>query len=759
MEDAPPSSPAVPNTGGLHQSWAMMNDESDTEVEEEKKGPAATRPSPPAPVTSTAVPYERDYVPSYLGKLKLLDVGLDPRMDTALLVTLHVDQEMPSPPQVERSRFALSRDGKRKLVALLLGSNTGFAIKLPDIPRVLVAGATTETVLANCNNLTGPKAEWWNTLRKMTHQYGSLIREFRSDDGAREKASNGLWEHLEKVNSLRSTAATDQLWTAVELTRSWMDVVAPASDIMNDRERGGRSYTLKLHGITPEVTYILACLFTSFASLPEHNEGITAAFDQVLHGSSSAGTRAARTDSDSGSDVEDGWRRAPTRRRTRPGIALEKRLAAFAAKHLCTTRYTADSGRPMLQMATTVLMRPWEHRYICCDVSNWESIGCTPDDEALVTNANFVRVTTALPELASPMARWVVHQRCGFYTVNLFVREDCKDVVAKLNDRLRTVLGISTVALGVSCWLVRRSRGRVISNSQVRISLTPEIPRKLSPHQQRRAVAMSSYADASPPPLDSWAGRVLEGIRRSAPSNTLDHRPRKQLKPSPLLAQPPPPTSASVTTAVPRDQRPPVAVTASSDHLHTGATIPEPHDPRETPLPPALVSLRKMVDDSNRRIDTLLDIPRQIHALSGRLAQMEMASTASAEVMTTIQMKMEQIAISMVAMHEEVRRLSAAYPALPSIGAAVPVHSLSSVTDATIVPHELTYAAVAATQRAAVDAPSVSPSPNPLSVMAAAAAGAGPLYSSGQHIQGSPIAAHSASASPARHNGSAVRNV
>ena len=78
-----------------------MESDVDDEEEEMKEESAAPPTPPPAAAPSSAVPYERDYVPSYVGKQKLLDAGSDPRMDTALAVTLHVDEDMPSPPQVD----------------------------------------------------------------------------------------------------------------------------------------------------------------------------------------------------------------------------------------------------------------------------------------------------------------------------------------------------------------------------------------------------------------------------------------------------------------------------------------------------------------------------------------------------------------------------------------------------------------------------------------------------------------------------------
>jgi hypothetical protein len=293
----------------------------------------------------------------------------------------------------------------------------------------------------------------------------------------------------------------------------------------------------------------------------------------------------------------------------------------------------------------------------------------------------------------------------------------------------------------------------------MRISLTPEVPRKPSLQQQRRAVAASAYAAAMPPPADSWAGRVLEGVRRAAPVNNLDHRPRTQQKQSMSAAQPAAPNSTPAPPAPTRITEQHTAASTPLARQRIVDSVSEPRSAHEAQLPPALASLRKMVEDSNRRVDTLLDIPRQVHALSGRLVQMEMASTVSAQVMTAIQMQMEQIAFSMAALHAEVRRLSAAYPALPSIAAAVPAHSPLSTTDDTMTPQELNdiHAAVAAAPCAAMDdVLPASPRSSPVSVMATAPASAGLLNSSGP-VHGSPIAANSASASPARKNGSAVR--
>ena len=484
-----------------------------------------------------------------------------------------------------------------------------------------------------------------------------------------------------------------------------MDVVATSSDIINSREREDRScYTLKLYGLSPEVTYIFACIFQSFAALPAGNATITAAFDKLLHGSSSARDRVAnKTDSDSASDGDgSGWSRAAARRKTRPGVALEKRVLEFAGKHFTTTRWTADSTRPALQMATTVQMRPWEHRYISCDVTNVESIGCTSDDPALETNATFVRLTTAIPALASPMAKWVVNQRCGFYTVNLFVREDRKDVVATLNTQLREALQIPSIALGISCYVVRRSRGRVFRDSQVRISLTPEVPRKPNPYQQRRVATASASTIAPTPSMDSWAGRVLDGVRRTAPTANLDHRPRKQPRSAAAVAEATAPSHSSAPTtpapAVAFRQQQDVRQLASSA---SQARLTQPNNvglshsrsTQEPQLPPALAALRKMVEDSNKRIDSLLDIPRQVQVLSDRLSQMEMASTASTEIMGTMQTKMEQIAVSLTAVYNELRRLTASpagvsAPPAVTVAATVPALPLSDtvMTSAPVSP-------------------------------------------------------------------------
>ena len=212
MEDESnsPSAPICDDSEA--QSWAAMNEEEELKeevefVEEEKSHPPthASIPTPPA-----AVPHERDshYVPSYVSRHKLLSVGLDPVMDTALLVTLRTDEAMLSPPQVDRSRFALNPEGKQKLVEILLGSTTGFGIKLPDIPRVLVTGTTTSAALDACNSLSGPRGEWWASLRQMAQQQRALMREIKlaANDAARDAVCDELWAHLEKVTSRRSTS-------------------------------------------------------------------------------------------------------------------------------------------------------------------------------------------------------------------------------------------------------------------------------------------------------------------------------------------------------------------------------------------------------------------------------------------------------------------------------------------------------------------------------------------------------------------------
>jgi hypothetical protein len=300
----------------MQENWSSMEEDVAPLRGEFKEGSVRTSlpPSKSPASAPSAVPNERDYAPSWVGKLKLREVGLDPRMDTVLVVTLTVAPNMPSPPQVERARQFLSRESRRKLLASLLGSSTGFNITLPDIPRVLISGDTTDEVIQNCRNLTGRKAEWVNELHRTTRVNGELIREMVGSDvtvDARLKACDEVWELLAAVDSSRDTESTDQLWSKSEVSDSWAELLAPLSEIMSDRggdPSSGRSYQLRLHGMTPEVTHIIACLLTSYGTLRNREPDIAAAFDEELQGPSATRGRASKTDSDSGSDGEDGWK-------------------------------------------------------------------------------------------------------------------------------------------------------------------------------------------------------------------------------------------------------------------------------------------------------------------------------------------------------------------------------------------------------------------------------------------------------------------
>ena len=362
------------------------------------------------------------------------------------------------------------------------------------------------------------------------------------------------------------------------------------------------------------------------------------------------------------------------------------------------------------------------------------------------------------------MAKWVVIQRCGFYTVNLFVREDCKDVVAKLNVQLRVALGNPSAALNISCWVVRRFRGRVLRDSQMRISLTPELPRKPTPYQQRRASAAASASSTTSPPLaDSWAGRVLDGVRRAAPTTNLDHRPRKQQKPATGTASPragsAPVSSAPSGRPLQQHTQSPPSAPQTRQPSDVGLSGPPSRGSQEPQLPPALAALRKMVEDSNRRIDSLLDVPRQIHALSGRLGQMEAASTASTTIMTGMQTRIELLACGIAALCDEFRRVSGVSFTVPSTLSTVPVVAAASAPGpptpsvAMAGPQEPSQVASNVRQPAATEMSTVTASQRSTDSTSLRP----PQYDSRvtQTTSAVPLSAH---AGPARDNGSAARH-
>ena len=350
---------------------------------------------------------------------KLRAAGLDPRVLISLVVDLDVDTRACPAPLVLRRVYSCEPTAKMAAVAALLGdAKDGFTIVPPALPRALLS--------ADADARAGWSASqqaWFQELASQARESGDLVRDSST---TREQRSAALTALFALIDSDR----LKQLWPEQELTAGWADLLCLPSAILQDRAREVQqtvgadrakrvvvehSYRVRLCCPTAEVTYIVAGCIANYALLPREAPDTVKRLRAILAGSSagspqpsaSADTSTSETDS---SDGDGEWqtyhssRRAAAQQRRRAASRV-KQLAALTAKELNTVRCKADSARPLLQLASRVTVRSWQHHFVECFVSNWQSVGCR--DQFAEHDPAFQRVVTAVPELQDAAAvRW-----------------------------------------------------------------------------------------------------------------------------------------------------------------------------------------------------------------------------------------------------------------------------------------------------------------------------------------------------------------
>ena len=385
-------------------------------------------------------------------------------MLTDLVVDVAVDTRACPAPLALRRVYSCEPAAKMAAAAALLGdAKTGFAIVPPVLPRALLGADASARA-----GWTAPQQAWYQELVSQTRDSGELVRGPCAAPEQRSAALTALF-------ALIARARLTQLWPQQELTTSWTDLLCLPSAILQDRARdvqqttgtdkakrvvAEHSYRVRLCCPTAEVTYIVAGCIANYALLPREAPETAKRLRAILAGSSSGSPRpsASAETSTSETDSSDGdgeWhtyhstRRAAAQQRRR-AASRAKLLAALTAEQLDTVRCKADSARPLLQLASRVTMRSWQHHFVECFVSNWQSVGC-PDrfDER---NAAFQRLATAVPELQNASAvRWHLRDHVGGTLVSLFVRDDLCAQLPKLNATLRQLPDLQHAALKVVC--------------------------------------------------------------------------------------------------------------------------------------------------------------------------------------------------------------------------------------------------------------------------------------------------------------------
>jgi hypothetical protein len=259
------------------------------------------------------------------------------------------------------------------------------------------------------------------------------------------------------------------------------------------------------------------------------------------------------------SDNDDGWeqqkaRKKRTQQRIRRSQSVPKRVAEFRKKYMggaFEARCTAETGLPLLALSTAIHIRAWELRYTSCLLTNFESMGCDTDD--LAACPIFQKISTSIPGLTPPNAAWAVKQSNGSAVVTLFIREDSHvlDLVPKLNHKVLLLFpGTKPQISARSGFHETDARGRFMPNTPPRyIYLTeraPAVPRQ-QPAPLRAAAgtvaSLRAAATTSPPSPGSWAAAVLQGAKRLSEVTTLNHRPKKNPKPTTTASPAGPPST------------------------------------------------------------------------------------------------------------------------------------------------------------------------------------------------------------------------
>lgn len=676
-----------------------------------ESAPAPSQPTMTAPASTrieTVAPHEEDYAPRWVRYDKLVGIGLDPRVPTALVVDLNSDSRFPSLPRVARDYYSLPSQLKRTMTADLLGDSKGFAMKAPAIPRCLLPLALPTTA----SLLSAQQLAWCEELTRQAQQSGGTVCDFTERWGpagdVSAAACSALFDHI-APDVLRP------LWPPEQLTQSWDELLAPTSVILKDHidteqsklrdcRHPGHLYSLRLCGATPEVTYVIACAIVSYATLSEDKPDVLRGLLRLLDGKPLTVVADSSTDSDS-SDGEAGFqqvgnRRQKARRDFKATCALKEALAStLAAPSLSDARGTADSTRPDLQLVTRVTMRSWRDRFLSCIIGNWESLGL-PNTYHLKEDPLYSAVTTAIPELCNPArARWIPHEvAAGGTTVSLIVHEGLREVVATLNHRLRVHPLLGNASLTVTSSFLRHARGgrgRPVADSAVTLSLTPEIvpATRLPRSPQSSAQPGSQPSTISPSLPGSFADRVKQGLRRVAQNPIRNNRPRKEQKtapasatlPSQSAAAPATPSSQAAQSSSSALQTPPhsrsVVSSSPPNQSQPPAQLPSASTGQSEAAPSWQVALTKRLDAFQSNLD------RQRTQFEVAFAQWEAQRT---QMMADFQSMLQTSIVTAVrALLTEM---------LPSLLPSAPQQALSGLVASSVASAASAAASAAATQ-------------------------------------------------------------
>jgi hypothetical protein len=514
-----------------------------------------------APLPATTEPL-LSFAPAHVRRETLLQqAGIDSRSKDVLAVEVRVmASHFKGTPIISSVQYRANDEARRACAVAFIKNTTGLAMTCPKVPRYLVLrGAEFEAAIAQ---LTPEQRVWHDQLVEHSRSDFDSVRDNSPSDSVRADACEWLWKHLATGTGWgASSDAIAPLWPSPTLHATSWDVLLShlGTSILRDKRPapgtsdGEHTYTLRLQGANSLLTHVLACQLSSYALLRSELPEMTKEWQSLLSPARAASPSSISTDSSASSSEDDnGWEKARSNKRRlnpqRHARLLPQRVAAFQQKHFTGNvagRFSSDTHLPLLALSTTLHIRAWEQKYTVCFVDNFASFGC--DTRDLASDPIFQKLSTSIPGLSPPLAKWVVNPRNGGDTASIYVRDEDKDnaMPSSLNAKAKALLPGASGELKVDWRLWRtNTRGRIIySLGSRKVCLNETVPAVRPMPSQSRPQAASgptvaaaaatqvqqrSAAARLPPPTGSWAAVVQHSVKRLPNNNTFDHRPRKK---------------------------------------------------------------------------------------------------------------------------------------------------------------------------------------------------------------------------------------
>lgn len=475
-----------------------------------------------------------DYSPLYVGAKTLKEARINDNREEALFVQLEVSSIFPNCPQtVDRLQYAYNPASKLRFVSSFLGGKEGLGIIAPAIPACVTLRSTTTPDLGASQLL------WLQLLDRQVNKYAKVVTDPDGDAKLKLTACRELSELVDRAAApfTENGKAYPAPFPRPLCVTEWKDILIQPSQIIVPKATTGQGqkdtvasprqnhfhrYQLALYTNNATTAYIVACTMHQYSLLKETHPDVTS----LLTGLLPAPVHSPSTDS---TDEEQEWETQHsrhTRRQHKPAQRLKHlqskidEIASSPAYLAALPVYGSITKVPLLALAVKVSTRCMKYRYVSCVIDNFQSIGC--DISNLARDPRFLEVMECRAEFRPPYARWSVNQRWGNSSASLLLREDHKELIANLNRYVAAAPELQQPpALRVAMTVARRNKhGKGVNHDTcTKIFLTPAT--RVMPPVQQRQETVALVSASQPPPENSWAARLSEGLRRRALSGPL----------------------------------------------------------------------------------------------------------------------------------------------------------------------------------------------------------------------------------------------